>query len=475
MKKTIFVLLALVIIAAGGIAFAHIQIQALGDDVTIKETVLFGDKKAVEGITVTTNANYENSPMKWRTAYTVGSEPVLDCEFLYNKNWGDRDWPSRTSDVYFCLTPDSSEEWEREYTDEMPDFDECLATPEFLAQPVIDKTKAGATYKETVYLKEKMPHYLVDFSYYTEGYDYYDKGEAAEYFRIPVPEDDRLEIEVQKDEKGKCKRLEIGADKVASVETAGMVDEEAKAIYLFLTDMHSYDVEGARTIRSELPERLCGIHRIPYQEVVNKYGRKELQVDFNHAELVGPMEQGKNVLQPFFSSDGEKLMAFHVGKTQISLLIFDADSFALEQELYLCDYDEDDEVFWHDQSFVVNDKGDHMLITFANNKFSLLTKNKDGNWQVEITDKLLQQDVTDYLADEDLTFLYREGRLVLACLSLQDKPVSEWQSAASFQLSVFENNKRVYDGFYESSLDCDEYITSPDYSDLISISLPSAE
>lgn len=475
MKKTIFLTLTLLIIAVCGISFAAGQIKALGNNVTIKETVLAGDKKVAEGITVTTNANYENSPMKWRTAYTVGTEPKLDCEFEYNQDWADdREWPSNSSYVSVYMPLSDTEEWEREYVDEKPDFEEDLATPEFLVQPVIDKTKAGGTYKETVFLQDKLTYYPISFSFGTPWYVYYDDEEADAYFRIPVPKDDRLEIKVQKDTNGNCKQLEIAAEKVAAIEATGIVNEEEKAVYLFLTDMHAYDYNTEKNVRCNLPERICGIHRIPYEEGLNELNRRKLEVDFEKAELVTPMKQGQNVLYPFFSEDKESLMAFSVREDSVNLLVFDADTFTFEQDLCLTDYDKDDEVYWHDQSFIVNDQGDHMLITLEHNKFCLLTKNKEGDWQVEVSDRLLLGDVSCYLAGSDLAFEYSDGTLTLACLSLRDNPVSEWQSAASFQLSVFQDNKRVYDGFYESSLDDDAYTISPDYNDRITLTLPSA-
>ena len=243
MKKTIFLTLTLLIIAVCGISFAAGQIKALGNNVTIKETVLAGDKKAAEGISITTKAQYEGTPMFWETAYTVGEKADLSCEFQYKSNrhntWGRDPY----SIVSFYMEPSDDEEWNAEYDGETVDFEECLSTPEELVRPIVDKTKAGEGHGETVYIKEQLPYYRVTLSYSTHdetggGLVFYDDEEASEYFRIPVQDDDRLEVGVSKKEDGSCKYVKIKGEKISYVETAGVGTEEA--VYLFLTDMYSY-------------------------------------------------------------------------------------------------------------------------------------------------------------------------------------------------------------------------------------------
>jgi hypothetical protein len=358
------------------------------------------------------------------------------------------------------MEPSDDEEWNAEYDGETVDFEECLSTPEELVRPIVDKTKAGEAHRETVYIKEQLPYYRVTLSYSTHdetggGLVFYDDEEAFEYFRIPVQDDDRLEVGVSKKEDGSCKYVKIKGEKISYVETAGVGTEEA--VYLFLTDMYSYTEKTDRKERVTLPSRLCGIHRIPLKEAENPYGTMKFQADYDNASLVSPMKQGCNVIKPFFSADGESLMAFSVEAERVSLLVFDTKSFKLKQEIYLTTYDKKDDLYWDDDSFVVRDEGNHMLVTLMNNQFSFLTKTKEGDWQLELTDRLLLNDEPEFLADEELAFVYRDDTLAFACLHRKEKYVDEWDqiwgAAASFQLSVYENDQRVYDGFYESSLD----------------------
>ena len=475
MKKTLFVLLALFFTAAGGTLFVHNWIGNLGDDVTIKETVLAGDKRAAEGVTVTTHTLYKGTAMRWETAYTVGEKPVTDCQFQYTKKQDDGD-VSKTADASFHTYPADSEDWYDDYG-AVIDYDNVFGTPEELIQPVVERTKAGESHEETAYLDETLPYYDVYLSFFAKYgmetlYDNFDKETASEYFRIPIQEDDRLEIRVEKKRDGRCKSVEIEPVEVSYVETSSVIKDDV--IYLFMTDMYSYNSDIFEEEQVKLPERICGLHRIPYVIGEDEYGGEVLEACFDQAELVCPMDQGERIFHPFFSADGASLMAFSVEDNRISLLVFDGETFALEQKLYLFDCGEMDESAFFEDSFAVQDKGDYMILTSENNQFSLLTKNRDGVWQVELSDRLLVKDEPYFLGGEELTFVYGEDKLVLACLCLQDKMIDERESAASFQLTVYEDGKRVYDGFYESSLDYDLFDTWDVSGAPITVSLPSA-
>ena len=470
MKKIIIASLALFLIAVGGMAFGVKWVNSYGDNVAIEEIVLSGDKTAAEGITITTTSQHEGTPIKWETIYTAGIEPEVSARFQYQKR-RPKDYVEKESDVSFHTYPWDDEEWDAEYGSAVIDFEEDLGTPEELVMPVVENTKAGSLHQETVYLQDRIPYYDVHLSFYiTNGtdteYSSHDREDAAAYFQIPISEDDRLSIKVKKMYDGSCKFVRIAPKKISRVLTSGIVHDDA--IYLFMTDMESYIPHMDKVEQVTLPERICGLHKIPYTEVTSGYGYKEVKADFDNAELITPMEQGGQVLSPFFSEDGEELRAFFIEDEKIYLLIFDVETFELRQKIYLTDCGE---IYFYENSFAVKDAGNHMLVTMVNNQFSFLTKDKNGNWKLEVTDKLLLKDIPEFLGDERVAFAYDGKKLVIACMDMQDFFVDDWQAPASFQLSIYEKNQRIYDGFYKNSLDYPDFVAGPVGNSPITVSL----
>ena len=58
MRKALAILLVLVILSASGIIAAHAVVNEQRDQVVISENVIYGDKVAAYGLTVTNNSSW---------------------------------------------------------------------------------------------------------------------------------------------------------------------------------------------------------------------------------------------------------------------------------------------------------------------------------------------------------------------------------------------------------------------------------
>lgn len=477
MKKYGIIAIVLLLIATSGIGAAHQTINKLKDDVTVTETVLTGDKSAAEGITVTTKTRYAAMPLYWETNYTTGDDTSLTCAFQYKDNKkADREFTvpgEYSTDIYFEIGPDDYEWWEDGNGEEAGYF------PEEAVQAVIEKTSPGTTHKETVMLNDYMQNYRVQLlgSFIDENgflISISDDEQAAQYFTMPIIKKNIWTVQVQKNQSGTPISVDIEPVTPITIYNASTMDDQA--IYLFLTDMTAYSKETEENWQVSLPKNMCGLHRIPYQKDSQHSGRDYI-LDFSQAKLVCQMEQGAKVFQPEFSDDEKELRFFMQKDKEVSFVIMNKETFTIKQKIHL-PYQGND--FLPDGfTLIENEEQNQMLMVFDDNRFCLLTKNKAGDYQLVLTDKLLQINPHDYFArGDDIAWSYDGNRLVFACLTAKTK--DSGTIGSSYQLSVYENKQLIYAGFFENSLDyVGDFIEDGPTSesiidDPITLSVPSA-
>ena len=82
MRKHLAILLALVVASAGMITWAHGTVNTAGNDIEIRETVIYGDNTAVEGLEVGFNTKYMDN-FYWDTTLWPGTDqkPVTEGRY----------------------------------------------------------------------------------------------------------------------------------------------------------------------------------------------------------------------------------------------------------------------------------------------------------------------------------------------------------------------------------------------------------
>ena len=89
MKKSFVLFLAILVLGAIVVYFGQSNLLAEKDNVKITETILYGDKSMVEGVTVELHNHYETQVF-WDTTYVLGEEPKADTEYTFHQakqNW----------------------------------------------------------------------------------------------------------------------------------------------------------------------------------------------------------------------------------------------------------------------------------------------------------------------------------------------------------------------------------------------------
>lgn len=222
MRKGLVIVALLLVLSVGFLTMAARQMDARHTAVSVTEQTLCGDPAAASGLCVSTRAISENH-LFWDTTYMAGADPKPETVFTYSNQ---RIYEGDSSEGYFALergslnsgwsgifTMEDLKVMENESGSEEAYDNVCLIKPVI---DVADRTKNGESHTETVRLTDYYAVYPLYYQFHSKStYSYY-YGENAmqiwQYlnrkFPIPIPEDLKLQVTVEKNEEGQICRFE---------------------------------------------------------------------------------------------------------------------------------------------------------------------------------------------------------------------------------------------------------------------------
>ncbi len=202
MRVRLGILLILLAAACGGLAWTHASVNAQKDQVDVHVTTVAGDVSAVEGTEVTLDASLFGR-LFWSIRCTPGAEPMVQSKYTHYWNEQPQHWSWDSRGLYVSFSPSN---W---YDGEAEDDRYTLTT---LLRAVSERCPAGTDeYTETVRLRdyyEYFPLFVGSVDVLQNGSRYVlDGNESLEMmaqdalrqvFRIPVPEDLMVEVQMSK-------------------------------------------------------------------------------------------------------------------------------------------------------------------------------------------------------------------------------------------------------------------------------------
>ncbi|MBR3786122.1 MAG: hypothetical protein IKJ77_06940 [Firmicutes bacterium] len=493
MKKTIFVMLALVIVAACGVGIAANWVHGFGDDVTIKETVLFGDKSAAEGITIITRTKYRDdlslrNELYWETQNTIGAAGTENTVKTQSSFKEKEPIHNNENYVYFHMENpnDGGGAWQRDGYQSVFDY-YGSQFPKQMIQDIIDSTPTDGIYEGSIKLNDYVDVFpMTIYGSYMDG-DYLVEIESVDdiaYFQIPIPDEAVYEVYGEKDDTGTLTTMKIQSTMHFQVRGAATAFDGN--VYAALTDFYCYD-ENADVVVEEsipLPEGYCGLHRIPLK--VTEQGNMKVYHDLNtdksyqakawfrDAERIRAMEQESGVFRLMNSPDGEDLLMFSEESGRIYLTVMDPKTERIKQKLFLIEHELTEDDADYVRKYLTDDR--HIILTLGNDKLCVIEKTKK-EYRLIIADTLKLQDFPVELLDEYVDFAVTGENFYLTAYR-QDAEKADYDRGASYYLLTYKDGALLYAGLYESSLDSvTEYeewggVVAVD-SDAISLALPS--
>jgi len=269
MRKILCLLLSLLLLSLGCMVFVFSSINSTRDAVSLRETTLFGDLSAAEGLTVRSYNSYL-SRLHWATTHVIGKTPITDTAYHTTPDY---EMPSRRETSYeyaLQLTTSLSGAY----------YEEGDVTGLSLAYRELYESMGPNESKEMeVLVKDyydyyplygclELPNFVLDWDHYASWDSWYTEEELAlitaleTFFRFPILEDDRELI-----------MLELDAAKNVCGSGGGSIsgDDFFLRTYTPYTDEAIFIAFDAHTNNGDLIDTSLipggfGIYRLPYHE-----------------------------------------------------------------------------------------------------------------------------------------------------------------------------------------------------------------
>lgn len=441
MRVRLGILLVLLAAACSGLVWANASANAQKDQVDIQMTTVAGDVSAMEGTEVTLDASLFNR-LFWSIRCTPGAEPMVQSKYTRYWNEQPRHWSWDSSGLYVSLF---NSNW---YNEEEEDDRNALTT---LLRAVSEHCPAGTDdYLETVRLRdyyEYFPLFVGSIDpVLQDNYVYLDGNESLEMmaqealrqaFRIPVPEDLMVDVQLGKNMDGSIYMAQVMAD--FDLDAASVVTDQG----VFFT-LESSDPAVTLDFSQCAVEQglyFLPVHQEPYTGEIYGGMKEAVVVSMDGAEVrtVCPSPGTK---RSWLGTSEDKTWIYYVAQTgeETTLWVLDAQSGAVVSQTALpfgpADFPDGT---YLSGAFV----DDGLVMPYRwDNQFVLVTVSESGEASVALSGDLTK--VWEVANLENPNLIYDGHRLVLSAFR---------DINYSFCLAAYTKEGLAYLGSYDVGLD----------------------
>ena len=485
MRKSLALFIVLLVFAIGGTGYVSASLLKEKDNVQITETVVLGDKSAVEGVTVKRNVKYDRY-MRWNTTYVVGEEP--ECNTVY------------TFDEHGRLREEQNYRYNglELYTDVVRGHDLANVDAERLSgvnramKELFDETEPGQENSAIIDLADYLDFYeyevFIDlpgdiFLGHVSKFDIeetiatYDGNNRhipeleaelhiietiSEFFKIPVIENHLYEIAVSKDMDGNLYAWSYGSanggGSSGNIAMGGTLPESDAfslwAISVYTEDMcyftfYPYTDDGKLIDTSHIPGGF-GIYQLPFD-------KETKTIDVDHLKLVYALDPKEEVLNLHYDERRNTilLLGHKEAGAGYKMTVFDADTIEVKQDIVYSEDGYSGGIYMGDD-FIVLDAADDLVV---------LSVDEAGFYQKEITcdvKRLIDETNVAYLDFSYMDFDWNGEKLIFTG-SLNDSTSYRYYQSCGFYLAAYDETELIYYGEYVSSLDAEHSYSDSQY------------
>ena len=490
MKKSFILLLILFFAATGGMVTVNTLLLEEKDAVEITETVLYGDKSIVEGVTIERNVKYADN-IHWDTTYVVGEQPKCETAYTFSAEGDLEDGTRQYAGVEF-------------YTGNTRNFDEIENQEELMGleiayRELLAETEPGETKSKVVSLADYQEYYTFDIDLDLAGdFRYFQLSEREirnslkieslnakyresleqqltiveafhEAFKIPVIKNHIYVISLEKDLEGRLYSWGYssvrGGGSTNGLDVVHDIPENADDFHFTMVSAMTEDTcyftfntrtsEGDIVDTSEMPQGY-GIYMFHYDSA------KE-QIDVERLKRVYALEPSEYVVWLHLDEQKENLLLFSEEGNECILTVIDLATMQEKQRLVFANENEANYPFIYE---------DFMVVRYTWDRFAVLSRNADGTYQVEFSADIEEEDA------EKFPNMYLYGNVVFdwngEILLMGDSLVTDedyyYNENCGFYLAAFDETGLLYYGEYENSLN-----TGIEYDDYYFNCIPRAE
>lgn len=347
MKRTILLILLLVI-SIGSVSVFASNTYKEHDNVTFKETVLYGNRNAAKGLNLKLHTD-QSAQLFWHTTCKFEDELSLDTEYEFYAMNHHTDFPESDPGISFMTNPDVIRY--TDYTMQKPGLAQAY-------KELFDSLEPGEEKEKTIYLKDYMDYYEFDVSFYLPNCINHgnttellyaepemlkaDPSLAAlndlkEYFKIPVLDTETHVISVGKHANGYIATSGGGTGEGERFAMESWAVSTENTCY-FTFDPRS--TEGNLVDLSELPEGF-GIFALPYIRVSDDIMFDFSTVKTDQISMVYPIDPSAELFSLDMDESKTKLFLFTKENGHLWLTVIDIATMSTLQKFSLMEMGED--------------------------------------------------------------------------------------------------------------------------------------
>jgi len=494
MKKSLVLLLMLIVLISGTAYYAQGKILKEKDQVQVTEKVLLGDKSVVDGVTVDAHFVYDYK-LFWDTIYEIGEVPKVQTEYRF--------YPK--SQVVADFSNAGSMSFVRSGTDVMTanyEKEETYYGLQIAMKELYDNTPNGSENSTTIYLKDYMntydfmPELQLPFVSGEEGllyneftFPYYhsedglrsdialleESGRDNEqlkklksyladvetfraFFKIPVVDTEVYKLAIEKDENGVVVGMgdshNMGGSATGEITIPDAPEVENSDYFNF--DVYSafdngdcYFTFNPRTVRGELVD----VSQIPggYGIYHFTYDSKKGEIDLSDLKMIYPLNFEQNIIEIRVDGSGENILLLTSERGHHYMQVIDRDTMTLVDKFMV-----GDEVYYY-STWTYED-----YIVIATENLIVFELGEDGRYtQAFSVDRNNIEDkvslLSEYLIEipnYDTVFDWNGEMLLIANRLIQnpDKQTIYDDFDCKFYVAVVSEQGLLYYGEYETSL-----------------------
>lgn len=457
MRKALAILLVLVILSASGIIAAHAVVNEQRDQVVVGENVIYGDKAAAYGLTVTNKSSWQER-LHWSTIYAIDKENCCNTDFHFTQQREyERSVRYTPEGLSFGMSVGSGMSSSHEIT--YDDISRLCYGYEEICLDVMERAPAGEEYTEIVQVSDYLETFPLqvymdlpnlfalrydeyrDMTYAEnlEGQDFFEINEAFDdYFRFPVNDKDLIEVRVYKNENGYVTELSVSTwEYTMEYRVLSAVTDEAA--YFVFDCGNDIDFSNAKAG--------CGIYCLPFGKTFEHNGAVYPTIDLDGLDMVYPLETSVRIEEIFYDEIYNRLVLITSECGNVSLISINPDTMETMQTLDIatCESEEGYECVWR-----MEIAEDFIFIYLSNGCIAVVAQNENGEYSLGFVAPFNPTGNEELFWYKSSSAMAYDGERL--ALGWNDELEDTYNESCGFCIAVYDKTGLLYYGKYSSSL-----------------------
>lgn len=463
MRKATILMALVLFLSICGVGVLAADVYEAHDKVVLTERVIYGDRSKADGLDIEINSHYQNR-LTWNTWLDISETVEQKTEYLFSSKTRREARPVEYEGINIQNNVMDS-------LDAQMEGDTLQEGIAVAYKELYDETEPGQEGRKDILLKDYITHYpigfVLDFPNTRVRSDRIDRAmwrqtdtvseneayivqEIREYFKIPVLENEHLEIHVSKRTDGTKGSWGGGTSQYGDWYNmwgySVLSDEACYFTFNTLTD------KGKIIDTDELPDGY-GIFCLPYHKEYDEQKRTDVSViEVDHLEMVYPLTPGIEIAYLSLNEEQNCLYLHTVEDGTYTITVVDLATMQPKQKMDVTQFDEE-------PSWGISDHKDFMVIDYyPSQELAVISKDEGGELTLEYICPVQPEGVNSYYSYR--TAMDFDGeRLVLAQqldIEYDHEPDYRDRRSCGIVIAVYEKDGLAFLGEYKSSLDTGE-------------------